>query len=38
LIPGPEGETLAEHHTFPDPETAVREGIDIIPKMTRLRR
>ncbi len=38
LILGPEGETLAEHHTFPDPETAVREGIDIIPKMTRLRR
>ena len=34
LILGPEGETLAEHHTFPDPETAVREGIDIIPKMT----
>ena len=38
LILGPEGETLAEHHTFPDPETAVREGIDIIPKMTTLRR
>lgn len=38
LILGPEGETLAEHHTFPDPETAVREGIDIIPKMTELRR
>ncbi|MEO8617362.1 MAG: fructose-bisphosphatase class III, partial [Luteolibacter sp.] len=37
LILGPEGETLAEHHTFPDPETAVREGIDIIPKMTQLR-
>ncbi len=38
LILGPEGEILAEHHTFPDPETAVREGIDIIPKMTTLRR
>jgi len=37
LILGPEGETLAEHHTFPDPETAVRDGIDIIPKMTQLR-
>ncbi len=38
LILGPEGETLAEHHTFPDPETAVREGVDIIPKFTRLRK
>jgi fructose-1,6-bisphosphatase-3 len=38
LILGPEGETLAEHHTFPDPETAVREGIDIIPNMTQLRK
>jgi len=28
---------LAEHHNFPDPDTAVRERIDIIPKMTRLR-
>ena len=37
LILGPEGDTLAEHHTFPDPETAVREGLDIIPKMTNLR-
>jgi fructose-1,6-bisphosphatase-3 len=37
LILGPEGESLAEHHTFPDPETAVRDGIDIIPKMTQLR-
>lgn len=37
LILGPEGEILAEHHTFPNPETAVREGIDIIPKMTPLR-
>jgi len=37
LILGPEGETLAEHHAFPDPETAVREGLDIIPKMTELR-
>ena len=34
LILGPEGDTLAEHHTFPDPETAVRDGLDIIPKMT----
>jgi len=38
LILGPEGETLAEHHAFPDPETAVREGLDIIPNMTELRR
>jgi fructose-1,6-bisphosphatase-3 len=37
LILGPEGDTLAEHHSFPDPETAVREGLDIIPKMTALR-
>lgn len=37
LILGPEGDTLAEHHAFPDPETAVREGLDIIPKMTLLR-
>jgi fructose-1,6-bisphosphatase-3 len=37
LILGPEGDTLAEHHNFPDPDTAVRERIDIIPKMTRLR-
>ncbi|MFT4177208.1 MAG: fructose-bisphosphatase class III [Luteolibacter sp.] len=37
LILGPEGETLAEHHSFPDPETAVREGLDIIPDMTILR-
>ena len=37
LILGPEGDTLAEHHAFPDPETAVREGLDIIPKMTVLR-
>jgi len=38
LILGPEGNTLAEHHTFPDPETAVREGMDIIPKFTQLRK
>jgi len=37
LILGPEGETLAEHHTFPDPATAVREGLDIIPAMTCVR-
>lgn len=37
LILGPEGDILAEHHAFPDPETAVREGLDIIPKMTPLR-
>ena len=37
LILGPEGETLAEHHAFPDPATAVREGIDIIPAMTPVR-
>lgn len=37
LILGPEGESLAEHHTFPDPATAVREGLDIIPAMTCIR-
>lgn len=37
LILGPEGETLAEHHTFPDPATAVRDGLDIIPAMTVVR-
>ena len=37
LILGPEGETLAEHHTFPDPATAVRDGLDIIPAMTTVR-
>ncbi|RYD36863.1 MAG: fructose-bisphosphatase class III, partial [Verrucomicrobiaceae bacterium] len=38
LILGPEGDTLAEHHSFPDPKTAVLEGLDIIPKMTVLRK
>ncbi|BCX47260.1 fructose-1,6-bisphosphatase class 3 [Haloferula helveola] len=37
LILGPEGEVLAEHHAFPDPVAAVREGGDLIPKMTLLR-
>lgn len=37
LILGPEGETLAEHHAFQDPATAVREGLDIIPAMTAVR-
>ena len=37
LILGPEGESLAEHHTFPDPATAVRDGLDIIPAMTAVR-
>lgn len=37
LILGPEGETLAEHHAFPDPLAAVREGGDIIPERHVLR-
>lgn len=37
LILGPEGETLAEHHAFPDPVAAVREGGDIIPERHVLR-
>lgn len=37
LILGPEGETLAQHHAFPDPAIAVRDGIDIIPVMTQVR-
>ena len=37
LILGPEGEVLAEHHAFPDPIAAVREGEDLIPTRTMLR-
>jgi fructose-1,6-bisphosphatase-3 len=37
LILGPEGEVLAEHHAFPDPIAAVREGEDLIPTRTLLR-
>ena len=37
LILGPEGDTLAEHHTFQDPATAVRDGLDIIPAMSPVR-
>jgi fructose-1,6-bisphosphatase-3 len=38
LILSPESDILAEHHSFPDPETAIRENIDIIPSMHELRR
>ncbi len=37
LILGPEGEVLAEHHAFPNPVQAVREGEDLVPTMTLLR-
>ncbi|MEM1085997.1 MAG: fructose-bisphosphatase class III [Verrucomicrobiota bacterium] len=37
LILAPEGEVLAEHHAFPDPIAAVREGEDLIPTRTMLR-
>ena len=37
LILGPEGDTLAEHHAFPDPVAAVREGGDMIPERHVLR-
>ncbi|WP_193214996.1 fructose-bisphosphatase class III [Luteolibacter marinus] len=37
LILGPEGEVLAEHHAFPDPISAVRQGDDLIPIRTLLR-
>lgn len=37
LILGPEGEALAEHHAFPDPVEAVRDGGDIIPERHVLR-
>ncbi|MBB5352494.1 fructose-1,6-bisphosphatase-3 [Haloferula luteola] len=33
FILAPEGEVLAEHHAFPDPVAAVREGGDLIPTM-----
>ena len=38
LILAPEGEILAEHHAFPDPVSAVRDGKDLIPTRTLLRR
>lgn len=38
LILSPESDILAEHHAFPDPETAVRDGTDIVPAMHELRR
>lgn len=37
LILAPEGEVLAEHHAFPDPVAAVREGGDLIPTMQLVR-
>ncbi|GAA5484458.1 fructose-bisphosphatase class III [Haloferula sargassicola] len=37
FILAPEGEVLAEHHAFPDPVAAVREGGDLIPDMTLVR-
>jgi len=37
FILGPEGEVLAEHHAFPDPVAAVREGGDLIPTMQLVR-
>jgi fructose-1,6-bisphosphatase-3 len=37
LILEPEGEALAEHHSFPDPLAAVKQGQDMIPKRTMLR-
>lgn len=38
LILAPESEMLAEHHSFPDPDTAVRLGLDIVPRIQELRR
>lgn len=38
LILSPESDILAEHHSFPDPETALRDGTDIVPAMHELRR
>ncbi|MCH7226473.1 fructose-bisphosphatase class III [Haloferula sp. A504] len=37
FILAPEGEVLAEHHAFPDPVAAVREGDDLIPTMSLVR-
>lgn len=37
LILGPEGEFIAEHHAFPDPVAAVRQGEDLIPTRTLVR-
>ena len=37
LILAPEGEVLAEHHAFPDPVSAVRDGRDLVPTRTLLR-
>ncbi|MGB1128944.1 MAG: fructose-bisphosphatase class III [Haloferula sp.] len=37
LILGPEGDTLAEHHAFPDPVEAVKQGGDLIPERHVLR-
>lgn len=37
LILAPEGEVLAEHHAFPDPIEAVRQGGDLVPTRTLLR-
>lgn len=37
FILAPEGEVLAEHHAFPDPVAAVREGGDLIPTMQLVR-
>ena len=37
FILGPEGEVLAEHHAFPDPVAAVKEGEDLIPTMSTVR-
>ncbi len=37
FILAPEGEVLAEHHAFPDPVAAVREGGDLIPTMSVVR-
>lgn len=37
FILAPEGEVLAEHHAFPDPVAAVREGDDLIPTMQLVR-
>ena len=38
LILAPEEDILAEHHAFPDPLAAIRDGGDIVPTMRRLRR
>jgi fructose-1,6-bisphosphatase-3 len=38
LILAPEADILAEHHAFPDPASAIRDGGDIVPTMRELRR